>query len=111
MKSELPLPSKENYRSIWHDLAGVAFSQEWVKAGDINTHVIHAGQKGNPAIIMIGGTGGHGDSFCAILGPLSRHLTVMRSTSLATVERTNQTMTTTQTLGTGSSTTSWTSLA
>ncbi|MGE0804161.1 MAG: alpha/beta fold hydrolase [Burkholderiaceae bacterium] len=66
--------SKERgYRSIWSHLATVPHRQDWITTGDFRTRYVEAGQRGRPALIMIHGTGGSWEAFCANLGPLSEH--------------------------------------
>jgi len=61
------------YRSIWIALRDVAFTQTWIEAGGISTRCVEAGPKDAPALIMLHGTGGHWETFCSNLGPLSEH--------------------------------------
>lgn len=67
------MSSNQNYRSIWTHLATVPFRQEWVSTGDFKTRYCEAGIRGKPVLIMIHGTGGSWEGFCANLGPLSEH--------------------------------------
>lgn len=65
--------AKEQYRSVWSHLAPVALRQGWVQTGDFDTRYCETGKRGNPALIMIHGTGGSWEAFCANLGPLGEH--------------------------------------
>lgn len=64
---------ERTYRSIWSHLATVPHRQDWVQTGDFKTRYVEAGKRGNPPLIMIHGTGGSWEAFCANLGPLSAH--------------------------------------
>ncbi len=61
------------YRSIWSHLSTVEHRQAWVTTGDFQTRYVEAGERGNPPLIMIHGTGGSWEAFCANIGPLSEH--------------------------------------
>jgi 2-hydroxy-6-oxonona-2,4-dienedioate hydrolase len=61
------------YRSIWSHLSTVAFRQDWIVAGGVKTRFVQAGPRDAPAVIMLHGTGGTWEGFCANLGPLSAH--------------------------------------
>lgn len=62
-----------SYRSVWRDLMQVSFRQGYVEAGGLRTRFVQAGRKGAPVVVMLHGTGGHWEAFCANLGPLSEH--------------------------------------
>ncbi|WP_238160274.1 alpha/beta fold hydrolase [Pigmentiphaga sp. H8] len=62
-----------SYRSIWSHLATVEHRQAWVTTGDFDTRYVETGKRGNPPLIMIHGTGGSWEAFCANIGPLSEH--------------------------------------
>jgi 2-hydroxy-6-oxonona-2,4-dienedioate hydrolase len=63
----------QTYRSIWTHLATVEHRQAWVTTGDFKTRYVETGKRGNPALLMIHGTGGSWEAFCANIGPLSEH--------------------------------------
>lgn len=52
-----------NHQSIWSDLCGTAFEQAYVETNGIRTRYLHAGRKGNPALIFLHGTGGHAEAY------------------------------------------------
>ena len=62
-----------NYSSVWTDLRGVSFCQDWVLAGGIRTRYLAAGKQEAPPLIFLHGTGGHAEAFCRNLGPHSSH--------------------------------------
>lgn len=64
---------KKDYRSIWTHLAPVRLRQDWVATGDFETRYCETGTRGSPPLIMIHGTGGSWEGFCANLGPLSEY--------------------------------------
>lgn len=53
------------FRSVWSDLRNTSFRQGWVDCNGINTRYIEAGSTDAPALIMIHGTGGSWECFCA----------------------------------------------
>lgn len=61
------------YESIWSHLSTVAFRQDWIEAGGVNTRYVQAGPSDAPAVIMLHGTGGTWEAYMATLGPLSKH--------------------------------------
>lgn len=62
-----------SYESIWKHLSKVAFSQDWVDAGGIRTRYLRAGRPDAPALIMLHGTAGSHEGFCANLAAHSQH--------------------------------------
>jgi 2-hydroxy-6-oxonona-2,4-dienedioate hydrolase len=65
-----------NYRSVWNYLAEVSFRQDYAHFGGLKTRYIEAGDKDAPPLILLHGTGGHWEAFCANIGPLSQHFHV-----------------------------------
>lgn len=63
-------------RSIWLDLLGSGTAERFVDAGGVRTRVLEAGGDG-PALVLLHGTGGHAETYCRNLGPLSRHFRVV----------------------------------
>lgn len=54
-------------------LCKVPFRLDWVDAGGISTRYLQAGRADAPALIMIHGTAGSLEAFCANIGELSKH--------------------------------------
>ncbi len=65
--------SQKPYRSIWRYLANVPFCLDWIDTGDFKTRYLEAGQAGQPVLIMLHGTGGSLEAFCANIQALSQH--------------------------------------
>lgn len=63
--------SGTEFRSIWTELRGVAFTQSWLDAGGVRTRYVEAGPSDAPAVLMLHGTGAHWETFVSNLGPLS----------------------------------------
>lgn len=61
------------HRSVWTSLYNVSFRQGWVDAGAVSTRYVEAGPADAPVLIMIHGTAGSWEGFCANIGPLSKH--------------------------------------
>ncbi|HVF95342.1 MAG TPA: alpha/beta hydrolase [Sphingomonas sp.] len=68
---------KDGYRSIWSYLAEVAFRQDYVTVGDVRVRYAEAGDPAAPTVIMLHGTGGHWEAFCANIGPFAQHFHVL----------------------------------
>ncbi|MFC7493005.1 MULTISPECIES: alpha/beta fold hydrolase [unclassified Nocardioides] len=64
------------HQSVWTDLRNVEFSQRWVNAGGIRTRVLEAGDRANPTVVFIHGTGGHAEAYTRNLGPHAEHFHV-----------------------------------
>ena len=62
-----------NYESIWTHLSTVAFRQGWLNAGGVRTRYVQAGNPEAPAVVMLHGTGGTWEAYCATLGEHSKH--------------------------------------
>ncbi len=62
-----------SYRSVWRYLMQVPFKQDYVVADGLRTRYVQAGPSDAPALLMLHGTGGHWETFCANIGPLSKH--------------------------------------
>lgn len=59
--------------SVWLHLMDVPFQYGWVDAGGIKTRYLEAGPKGAPVLIMLHGTGGSLETFCANIGEHAKH--------------------------------------
>jgi 2-hydroxy-6-oxonona-2,4-dienedioate hydrolase len=60
--------------SIWLDLMGSGVSERYYDAGGVRTRVLEAGA--GPLLLLLHGTGGHAETYCRNLGPLSEHFRV-----------------------------------
>jgi pimeloyl-ACP methyl ester carboxylesterase len=67
------LVSEQLYESIWSHLSTVAFRQGWLDAGGVKTRYAQAGDLDARAVIMLHGTGGTWEAFCATLGEHAKH--------------------------------------
>lgn len=66
-------PIAQQYESFWKHLSKVAFRQDWVNVNGIRTRYIQAGRPDAPALVMLHGTAGSLEAFCANLGEHSKH--------------------------------------
>lgn len=66
-------PRSEEHRSVWRYLMTCAFRQDFVDAGGLRTRYLQAGDPNKPPLILVHGTGGHWEAFCANIKPLSEH--------------------------------------
>jgi 2-hydroxy-6-oxonona-2,4-dienedioate hydrolase len=67
----------ETVTTIWLDLLGSGAGVRFYEVGGVRTRVIEAGDPGAPALVLIHGTGGHAETYCRNLGPLSEHFHVL----------------------------------
>lgn len=63
----------KTYRSVWSELQTATFHQGWVKAGGLNTRYIQAGSPDNPSLVMLHGTAGSWENFCANIAAHAEH--------------------------------------
>lgn len=63
--------------SIWLDLMGSGAGERFYDVGGVRTRVIEAGRPDRPALVLIHGTGGHAETYCRNMGPLSEHFRVL----------------------------------
>lgn len=68
---------KDEYRSIWSYLAEVPFRQDYVEVDGIRVRYAEAGDRSRPTVVMLHGTGGHWEAFCANIGPFSQQFHVL----------------------------------
>ena len=61
------------FESVWSDLQGVAFSQGYLDAGGVRTRYLHAGDPGNPALVLLHGSGGHAEAYVRNLEAHAEH--------------------------------------
>jgi pimeloyl-ACP methyl ester carboxylesterase len=60
--------------SIWLDLMGSGVAERFYDVDGVRTRVLEAGE--GPLLLLLHGTGGHAETYCRNLGPLSRHFRV-----------------------------------
>jgi len=63
--------------TIWLDLMGSGVHERFYDAGGVRTRVLEAGDPSQPALVLLHGTGGHAETYCRNLGPLSKHFRVL----------------------------------
>jgi 2-hydroxy-6-oxonona-2,4-dienedioate hydrolase len=63
----------DEHRSVWRYLMTATFRQDFVDAGGLRTRYLQAGNPDNPPLLLLHGTGGHWEAFCANIKPLSEH--------------------------------------
>lgn len=66
-----PTSPKDAYRSVWRHLVETDFRQGHAVVGNVRTRYIEAGIPGKPVIVMLHGTGGHWETFCANIPALA----------------------------------------
>ena len=75
--ADLETDPKNAYRSIWLSLMQVPFKQDYLQIGDVKVRYVEAGDPAKPTVIMLHGTGGHWEAFCANIGPFSEYFHVL----------------------------------
>jgi pimeloyl-ACP methyl ester carboxylesterase len=61
--------------SIWLDLMGSGVKENFYVVNGVRTRVLEAGT--GPALVLLHGTGGHAETYCRNIGPLSEHFHVL----------------------------------
>ena len=61
------------FASIWSDLQGVPFRQDYVTVGDVRTRFLQAGDPAAPALVFLHGTGGHAEAYVRNLAAHAPH--------------------------------------
>ena len=61
------------HRSIWTHLMTTEFRQGWVDVDGVRTRYVQAGAVGAPAVVMLHGTAGSWEAFCANLESHAKH--------------------------------------
>jgi 2-hydroxy-6-oxonona-2,4-dienedioate hydrolase len=61
------------FESIWSDLQGVRFTQDYVDVGGVETRYLRSGKPGTPAVVFLHGTGGHAEAYTRNIGPYGAH--------------------------------------
>ena len=63
----------QTYHSMWADLRGTTFAQQWVDAKGLHTRLLVTGDEAAPPLIFLHGTGGHAEAYVRNLGPHGEH--------------------------------------
>jgi 2-hydroxy-6-oxonona-2,4-dienedioate hydrolase len=61
------------HHSIWSDLQGVAFRQDYLDVNGIRTRFLQAGDPSAPALVFLHGTGGHAEAYSRNLAAHAEH--------------------------------------
>lgn len=61
------------HRSFWTDLRNGTFEQGYLRAGDIRTRYLHAGNDSLPTLVMLHGVGGHAETYTRNLVEHAEH--------------------------------------
>lgn len=72
LKSAMSTSTSTLYESIWKHLSKVQFQHRWINVGGVNTRYIQAGSPNSRTLIMLPGTAGSLERFCANLAELSK---------------------------------------
>lgn len=72
----MTLDKSQTYRSVWSHMMTTPFRQGYLTAGGLRTRYVEAGEAHLPPLVLLHGTGGHWEAFCATIGPLSEHFHV-----------------------------------
>lgn len=59
--------------SMWADLRGTSFSQEWMDVSGVSTRVLASGSHGLPPLVLLHGAGGHAEAYVRNLGAHGKH--------------------------------------
>lgn len=62
-----------SYSSLWSDLRGCPFSQEWLDVGGVRTRTLVAGNADSPPLLFLHGTGGHAEAYARNLRVHAEH--------------------------------------
>jgi 2-hydroxy-6-oxonona-2,4-dienedioate hydrolase len=68
-----PRTGGSDYRSVWTYLNTVPHSIGWVDANGVRTRYLEAGEKDRPVVLLLHGTAGSLENFCANYGPLAEN--------------------------------------
>lgn len=63
----------DTYRSIWLHMKEVPFTQQFIDVMGYRTRVVTAGDPSKPAALLLHGTGGHWETFSALIPDLYRN--------------------------------------
>lgn len=64
------------YRSIWNYLFDVPHRLAWIDVDGVSTRYLEAGSPDAPKLILLHGTAGSFENFCANIGPYAQHFHV-----------------------------------
>lgn len=67
-----PSTARIPYRSVWSYLSTVPHALAWVDAGGIRTRYLEAGKPDGPVVVLLHGTAGSLENFCANYGALAQ---------------------------------------
>ena len=70
-------PAAAPYRSVWTYLSTVPHRMGWVDAAGISTRYLESGRPDAPVVVLLHGTAGSLENFCANYGPLGEHFRVV----------------------------------
>lgn len=73
MTAENGAARRAPFSSVWADLRGTAFSQEWIDVGGVSTRVLAAGHPSLPPLILLHGAGGHAEAYARNLRAHAAH--------------------------------------
>lgn len=73
----MTVDKSQTYQSVWSHMMTTSFRQGYVTAAGLRTRFIEAGESNLPPLILLHGTGGHWEAFCANVGALSQHYRVL----------------------------------
>lgn len=62
----------DHYRSIWLHMKEVSFTQQFIEVMGYRTRVVTAGDPSKSAVLLLHGTGGHWETFSALIPDLHR---------------------------------------
>jgi 2-hydroxy-6-oxonona-2,4-dienedioate hydrolase len=63
----------DEFESIWRDLQGVPFEQGFVDVGGRRTRYLHAGDRSQPALVLLHGSAGHAEAYVRNLAAHAEH--------------------------------------
>jgi pimeloyl-ACP methyl ester carboxylesterase len=66
------MTTDRQFESVWTHLYNVSFTQGWIDVNGVKTRYVQAGNRNAPAVLMMHGTGGSWEAFCANIGAHSR---------------------------------------
>lgn len=67
----------EDFQSVWRHLFKTAFSLRWIDVNGVRTRVLEAGPADAPAVLLLHGTAGSLENFCANYADYAQHFRVI----------------------------------